>query len=308
MRSLAVGQHLARRLEEVVFAVDAPDQDLTRRVLAEHGFSPWTKAGDETWSDLLTESDLICLDRKEPEKLLAQLEPLDRVTIISDRPFKSNCRLFVWPELQAGAQRLTDLGYSDDRIAAGPDYVLVRDQIRQLDRRPAGRGQTLVLLGGGDPGQGLADLVRRLDPLELDFDLCLALADNYPVCSELEQMTKSANHYLEMAILSPKLNDWLATADLAIHGAGTIAYEMFCLGLPGVAVVTAPDQVAEAEWMAAQDLGPVAELSRVEEIVSQTERFLLDPDLGREIGQRRRLAVDGLGPIRVAERMLKQLE
>jgi len=299
-RCLAVASELGPSVNQVVFQVRTTAESQVEQVMDQAGFSLRRGLGRADF-------ELVCLDLKEPDQGLIAWADHPGLIVIHDQPLACDCRLFVWPELGADLEWLAEKGIGPEKAAAGPEYVIVRPEIARLRPKPDKEPLVVVALGGGDPGPGLADLVRALDLVPARFNLKIALGGEYEAVHHLERIAPGMTHPLQWAVLSPDLPDWLARASLAVHGTGTTAYEVFCLGLGGVSVIMAPDQLGEARWMEALGLGLAAELDQAQEIAGEVASLLSHPGQARELGERRRALVDGRGAGRVAARMLDLL-
>ena len=114
-------------------------------------------------------------------------------------------------------------------IMTGPRWCLIREDIvarRGLARRTADSA-VLISTGGADPiglRPLLADYVRR---------------EGYEVCVAAGLMTETSE--------SRSFEELLASSRLGILAAGSTLWEAACLGLPTVAVISAPNQVQLAE-------------------------------------------------------------
>lgn len=138
------------------------------------------------------------------------------------------------------------------RLLLGLDYALLRNEIKQMrPRQPDARidSTVFVSLGGSDPGELTETIVRVLVNSGIR-SVRVAVGAANPrrkiLVTEIEE--------LGAGVIDPRdFARELQSADLAVIGAGSTMWEAAYLGIPTVAVVHAPNQVAPAA--AAQHLG-----------------------------------------------------
>lgn len=205
-------------------------------------------------------------------------------------------------------QRYAGLVPKDCRLLLGPRYALLRaEYVRHRGRmitRGASPARVFVFFGGSDPdnltGTALEALSRPgLHHLRVDVVIGVNNVNR-------ERLQAQASMRPDTTIHGPlpHLAGLMSEADLAIGAAGTTTWERMCLGIPSLVVSTAENQRPAAEALAQMGLigylGPAAQVG-VAEIAAAIHRMISgEVDLGAQ-SLRGRLAVDGLGTLRVAE-------
>ena len=192
--------------------------------------------------------------------------------------------------------------------ALGPRYALLRPEYLQhrlvLRERDGQVRRVLVFFGGSDSynmtGMALAVLSgAEFDCLEVD----VVIGPNNVHRARLERaiakrpLTTAHGH-------RPHLADLMSQADSAIGAGGTTTWERLCLGLPSLAVSIAENQ--EPTCQALAGAGLMRYLGRHGEvqpsmIASALRECIGEPEALVELSGRSRLAVDGLGTMRLAE-------
>ncbi len=220
------------------------------------------------------------------------VEP-DRLLVIDDRDtFAGRAAVVV----QASQPHWNGPGRADT-VLAGYDYVPIAAAVRrrrtELDTARDGRRRVVVCFGGSDPSDVTGRLVGSLAELDADVEVIVGpsyrgFTDDWPI----------------VAVRDPvDLVERLATADLIVLGAGTMKFDVACLGRAAVLLVVADDQVpvgpAFAATGAARFLGDGRTIESAV-VVSAVEELLADPAARAALGRRAAEVVDGLGGERIA--------
>lgn len=237
------------------------------------------------------------------------LAAADRLVVFDDRDaFTGSARIVVQPSLP----RWEGSGHAD-RILAGYDFVPLSGRYRAIRDRQAGSPtgsalpRVVLCFGGSDP----AGVTERLAPA-----LTVRSAGSVPAWS-LEVIV-GAGHAVGDRGDAPvgfsivrdpaDLPERLAAADLAIVAAGTMKFEVACLGRPAILVAVADDQLpvgpAFAATGAADWLGDGRELDPVRLADAVTE-LIGDPARREAMGRVGAAVVDGLGADRLAKAILE---
>jgi UDP-2,4-diacetamido-2,4,6-trideoxy-beta-L-altropyranose hydrolase len=195
------------------------------------------------------------------------------------------------------------------RQLLGPEFALLRPEFAAARTEARFRERIeriLITFGGSDPtGETFKALeaLRQLSWSDVQVDV-VAGASN-PRLAELEALCVTWDgvhlhrHVDDMASL-------MASADLAASAGGTTTWERLCMGLPGISIAVADNQVelsrdlAEAGYqifLGASDAVDVAMLTRALQHLSE------NPAERARMAQQGRHLVDGRGAMRVA-RML----
>ena len=152
----------------------------------------------------------------------------------------------VVPTIDDSSLWLEDLRSRFSRVHAGPDYLMIREEIRrakqQIDRNPATLPQILVVIGGSDP-RGYSKLIASaLCPLIPDFRIVIAGDDNE------NQLTVGHALVCDGIVYAPRSDfvNELTKSSLVISAAGTTAAELLFLKVPTLFVPVAENQSENA--------------------------------------------------------------
>ncbi len=214
-----------------------------------------------------------------------------------------DCEVVVNPWFAAGRPAYAVLA-PGARPLLGPAFALTRLEFLAARRSAPARAfdsvrRILISLGGTDPGGatgGVIDEVRAAAP-EAEIDVLLGVAARD---SRLPRYDRVHVHFDP-----PDVPSLMLAADLAVGAGGGMTWERCAMGLPSLLVAVADNQREQAEMVAASGaaryLGPLAALEAGAVAAAVAE--LLHPAVRREMAERGRALVDGLGCVRVADHM-----
>ncbi|MDQ5977536.1 MAG: hypothetical protein QG602_508 [Verrucomicrobiota bacterium] len=336
VRCLTLAHELRRRGAEIRFITRAHDGHLAGRLAAE--LMPVTllpapssemtaTAADAyaVWRGVSVEQDaretIAALGAEKPNWLIVDNYGLDdawetalrphcgRMLAIDDLPNRAHeCDIFLNQNLGATHGHLP----AGCKVLLGPRYALLRPEYsaaRAL-KAPEEAGEVrrvLVFFGGVDEENLTGRTLRVLSKTPFaGLAVDVVIGPNYPHRASLEVLSASRGR---TRILSgrPHLADLLLQADVAIGAGGGATWERLCLGVPSILIGVSDNQLTACHSLAhdgsAVYLGPLAEFT--EAMLSDELQALLG-----SVENRRHLAsagcrlVDGLGALRVAERLL----
>jgi UDP-2,4-diacetamido-2,4,6-trideoxy-beta-L-altropyranose hydrolase len=191
-------------------------------------------------------------------------------------------------------------------LLLGLNFVLIRPEItavavRTLRREP---GTVFVAMGGSDPRALTVPIATSL--ADADFKVRVAIG---PATVRRAERFRELTDRPNIHVVDPDAYAVsLATCEIAVLAAGSSLWEAACLKTPTIAVIVAPNQRSSA--LAADVVGLV---DATNPNPSQAVRQILNE---RRVagshtisGSRRsRLAIDGLGSLRVAARLWDLIE
>ena len=192
----------------------------------------------------------------------------------------------------------------------GTSYALLRPEFAQLRRAPEDVAQAttrrlVMALGGADPtdvSTRLLDAVPQLDAAGIATTLIVGRAN--PRQAALVARGRAVGADVVCDPSDPVA--LMASADIAISGAGTTCLEFACLGVPTVALVLADNQkdVARAigDAGAARVIDGDVEPARIAETVIA---IAADAKLRARMSAAGQALVDGGGAARVAEEVTR---
>ncbi len=228
----------------------------------------------------------------------------DRLVVVDDRnAFRDRAAIIVQPSLQAWSGS----GLAD-RILAGFAYAPVGQAYRTLRAaevgptvRPSagpgasGRPSVVACFGGSDPAQ----VGRRLAAAIAgngQWDISLVVGADFK--GGVDDLS------IPVAVDPADLADRLARCDLAVIGAGTMKFEVACIGRPALLLAVADDQLAVgpayAATGAARWLGDGRTIASVQ-VRQAIEVLLAAPGERTELSTRAWAVIDGRGADRIVD-------
>jgi spore coat polysaccharide biosynthesis predicted glycosyltransferase SpsG len=224
--------------------------------------------------------------------------PVERLVVFDDRDaFEGAAGLVIQPSMPrwagSGHARKVLAGFSYAPVARA--YVALRERHRPTHR---GRIELIVCFGGSDPAQ----VTRRLaGTLASDKDRRTTIVVGADYAGLLDDLPVEVLHD------PADLPERLSRADLAVIGAGTMKFEVACLGRPAILLAVADDQLAVgppfARTGAAEYLGDGRTIDP-HDLLAALRRLLRDDDRRLAMGRAAAAAVDGGGAERVATAIL----
>jgi spore coat polysaccharide biosynthesis predicted glycosyltransferase SpsG len=161
----------------------------------------------------------------------------------------------------------------------------------------------LVSQGGSDTFGGVIELVKALQLIPLDVEICLLAGSAFRHNDELLQALESASRSFSLLRDVEDMAGLMQTTDLAITGAGKTVFELAAVGVPFVLVTEEPRELETAEIVACDVLCKNLGLRQAvgAEKIAQTVLSLIDDQEQRGMmSQSCKAAVDGLGAWRSA--------
>jgi len=293
-----LGEAIRAHGHELIWVeADHPQEDARTSLTALQDNAPWD------WLVV----DHYGLDAAWEQALRAVAKRILVIDDLADRPH--DCDLLLDQNFHPQpSERYAGLVPAGCELLLGPRYALLRPQFAQARQRLRTRSgevrRLLICFGGSDP-QGATRLaleaVRRLDRPDLMVDVVVGAANPHRAAIEAacQGLPQARLHYAveDMAAL-------MSAADLFIGSGGSITWERCCLGLPGVVLACADNQVAMAEALqragAQAYLGKASEVS-VHEWLQALRGFMQHPDSLQGMSERGLGLVDGCGVGRVIE-------
>lgn len=209
-------------------------------------------------------------------------------------------------------QRYNGLVPPSARMLLGSRYALLRDEFaanREAVKIRDGHVKTLfVCFGGSDPTNETVKALEALnDESFADLSIHIVIGRSHSRIDQIVQKCQ-ADPRIHLHIQSGQIAKLMAQSDLALAAGGTMTWERYCMGLPGLVIAVADNQIEIA--MSGQNAGVdwyLGESWQVNE--SQIRSVLLEamsnPAYVRTAQQAAFEKVDGRGTERVADIMVK---
>jgi UDP-2,4-diacetamido-2,4,6-trideoxy-beta-L-altropyranose hydrolase len=204
---------------------------------------------------------------------------------------------------------------SSTRLLLGTKYVLLRSEFQdwrgwQRDI-PAKARKVLVTLGGSDYENDTLKVAGALRGMKVDgleyVVVVGATNPHYPGLRSTVRRWKCAPRVVRNV---SNMSELMAWADVAVSGAGSTCWELAFMGLPSIALVLAENQWPLSEGLDAMgvviNLGWGGDISP-HDIAQALTRLLVAEDRRREMANRGRQLVDGLGSGRVLKHVRRAM-
>jgi UDP-2,4-diacetamido-2,4,6-trideoxy-beta-L-altropyranose hydrolase len=213
------------------------------------------------------------------------------------------------PNLGAETLRYSCEPYT--RLLLGPKYVLLRREFEAWQGRqrtiPEVARHVLVTLGGSDPPNATLKVIQALSRLWRDstpLETAVVVGADNRHRHELERAVERSGKGCRLLHDVRDMARWMAWADLAVCAGGTTCWELAFMGVPGVMMVLADNQSANAARLHTagvfQALGEAPPKAGDEPAITQAiEELINDRDRRGEMSARGRALVDGQGCRRV---------
>ncbi len=195
----------------------------------------------------------------------------------------------------------------ESRLLLGPKFALLRREFsrwRGWTREIAAQGRrVLVTLGGSDPHNATLAALTALREVKVDdLEVVIVAGSGNPHHSQLAAAVREAGENFRLVIDARDLDELMAWADLAVAAGGSTSWERALLGLPGLIVVLAENQLPIAGALVtagcARPLGWARDL-RGPELTTGITAALRDAGWRATAAERSRELVDGRGAERV---------
>jgi UDP-2,4-diacetamido-2,4,6-trideoxy-beta-L-altropyranose hydrolase len=192
------------------------------------------------------------------------------------------------------------------QLLLGPRYALLREEFRTLrDKVKVRTGDVkkiLVFFGGVDSGNYTSMAIQALAELNSKQQVDVVIGVQHPNREQIQQAC--INHGFICHVQTRRMAELMAEADLAIGAGGSASWERCCLGLPGLLVAVAGNQVEIAK--ALDSIGACYYLEEEDRLNSGSlkhsiNELLVAPEQVLSISQQAFSLVDGLGVKRVYE-------
>jgi UDP-2,4-diacetamido-2,4,6-trideoxy-beta-L-altropyranose hydrolase len=201
--------------------------------------------------------------------------------------------------------------YPGMRSLCGSRFTLLRREFSPWRNKrgptPNEAQEVLITLGGGDPDNvtfRVLHLLAGVTDRRLALKVIVGPANPHveSLCAALPM-----NHEVEVLVNPPNLPELMSRAHVAISAAGSSCWELACLGLPMLLIITADNQRGVAARL--EELGLAVCLGWHEDFpkegtLESLRDFLEDAPRRRRMSEEARLLVDGRGAGRVVEAML----
>ena len=192
------------------------------------------------------------------------------------------------------------------KLLLGPRYALLREEFRTLREKVKVRAgdvkKILVFFGGVDTDNHTSLAIQALAELNSRRQVDVVIGVQHPNREQIQQAC--IHHGFICHVQTTRMAELMAEADFAIGAGGSASWERCCLGLPGLLVAVAGNQVDITK--ALDSIGACYYLGEKDAVNSDSVKhsineLLVAPDQVMSISQQAFSLVDGLGVKRVSE-------
>jgi len=324
MRTLALADELRARGANCIFICrECPD--FLQGMVRTHGHkltmftestTIWNEIDDAVQTMALCGSDSTTWMIVDHYQLSASWEAtirahVPRLMVIDDLANRVHvCDLLMNQNLGRSTVDYADLVPEYCSVLLGPSYALLRPQFSEVrERSKANRKHRnprniLISLGGTDPVNATCAVLGalRYATLPEDSRLHIVLGENSPFRNEVELKCLELPWPTTISLGVSDMAALMAEADIAISAGGSTLWELFCAGVPTIAIKTADNQGhscrAIAQAGAAYVVDAVTELPAALPLLL---RDLLEPRILARMQDAAARITDGLGCTRVAD-------
>lgn len=208
--------------------------------------------------------------------------------------------------------RYDQLVEKECHVICGPKYALLRPEFSELRRvslekklDPV-RENLLIFMGGGNLSKKLESISFLFGESNLGWrNVNIVTYDKIPEILNIKQFNKFSN--LKWHHKTTEMAQLLAEADLALTSGGGITWEKCCLGVPSLVVVTAQNQLNNANML--NEIGAQIMLGKIDKVqlteIASNLKNITNESLVKMTLISKELC-DGLGADRVVKMMLAE--
>jgi len=201
---------------------------------------------------------------------------------------------------------------TDALLLLGTEYSLLRKEFLEQKARTREISEIatniLVTLGGGDPQNATAIVLKALDCItNSEFAVNVILGSENPYEDELKKIIAGSKHRITLLNNITDMPPLMATADIAIAAAGSTSWELLFMGLPFITGILAENQAGIAAKLGAEGLAVNMGWYRDVTAASLGEKILAllkNTEARRAMSERGKKTVDGGGAERVIAAMI----
>jgi RimJ/RimL family protein N-acetyltransferase len=162
--------------------------------------------------------------------------------------------------------------------------------------------RVLVTLGGADPANVTADLLRAIAQIR-DIEVTVVIGGANPRAESIRSLTLGFPAIIQVETDPEDMPKLMAWADVAIAAAGTTAWELAYMGLPNILMILADNQIEVAKALQREGVSTVLgdrSTSGFPHAVAALQELLTDAEIRRHMSEQGQRLVDGAGAGRLA--------
>ena len=318
MRTLALAQEWTNRGGKCIYLhAHEPPEGIRQRLLTET--SEYQILDSEAGSEHDADATSTLLFSLNPHWLLIdsyhlgpdyqknlKLPKRTRVAVISDFGPQD----FWAPDLAIHANAATHADYSSadnkTNVLAGPDYILLRNELRSSSTPSASHEATnlLISMGGSDPREAAFSIASTLikEGLLAHRKCRVLLGPAYPETGQAHSLSHPS---IEIVQSPPDMAEQYQWADTAICSPSVTALELAHFGIPIATCITADNQTQVAQALVEQSAALLAGDFRTHEDLNihTLTNLLEDTETRLSLSSHASNLIDGQGVDRICDTM-----
>lgn len=199
------------------------------------------------------------------------------------------------------------------RLLLGASHTLIRREFLShsgTKQIHAEAGRVLITLGGADVPNATLKVMRALRQItfrRLEVRLVIGSVNRHIDSLQAELAMLHEQHDAVILINPPNLPELMSWSDVTITAAGSSCWELCCLGVPQLILVTADNQRLMPSYFIEHDIAEVfGELddTRIEELAQRLTALLQNTQRRLQLSRTALRVIDGGGAQRVVDFML----
>lgn len=208
------------------------------------------------------------------------------------------CDALVYGDLHAPTLDYEWIG-SKPEFLLGPDYVLLREQFREVARKkPNWRenpNRALITMGGSDVSDTTPDAMEAFHDFNGTVDV--VIGPGFTNIEKIEQTAESLHTRFNLLRSPDNMAELMHQADVAVSAVGGTVFELLATRTPFVGIPQVENQMERAEALRENKLGRIVADDNT--LNSKIEEFLENDENRRTIFERMTGVVDGNGAKRI---------
>ena len=193
--------------------------------------------------------DLLIIDHYDIDATIEkQIKEQTGVSLLclDDTYEKHHCDILLNHNISADAIRYKGLVPEHCELRCGAEYTLIRDEFKtEKQIRREKLYDIFIAMGGSDPTNATLGILTTLSD---DLSVCVATTSGNPHLSELETFIQDKKN-ISLKVNSNSIAQLLNQSRLAIITPSVMVHEVLFIGIPFIAIKTAPNQIDMFEYL-----------------------------------------------------------
>lgn len=223
---------------------------------------------------------------------------------------KHDCHILLDQNVEMENHNYEHSLVNNGEILSGGKYIILRKIFIEEGLAKRHRDgiirRIMLFFGGGDANNETVKALQAVSDMNLEgVAVDVVVGESNPHKHQIQKrcIQMGVNFYCQIDYI----HELMDQADLFIGACGTTTWERFCLGLPGIVVSVADNQVAGAEILAKHNLlinlGRAAQTA-VSDYLVAIASLMASPQMVKGMGMRSKSLIDGFGTMRIVDKIL----